>query len=179
MFVSVSLWSKHNNDRLPSSEPDDGSSGYRFLGQPGTEAYDAINENVSEDIFSCPSWGKSEPFYYSAGKRWVWQRGSLYLGNLETDNFTVNRYESPKSFRDKNTKAIFACRTVRSDYHKVTVFAHSAKGYFRSRPAVEPDKAGCEGTNVVRLDGSSVFERSLQKYAAEPFGLTFVYFTEK
>lgn len=179
MYLSVAIWSKNNNEKLPSAEPDNGSAGYRFLGQPGTEAYEAIKENVSIDVFSCPSWDKHDPVYYDPGKRWVWQRGSLYLGNLDTSNFTTPRYVTPKSFSAENTKALFACRTLRSDFHGITTFAHGARGAMKVNAAAEPSKSGCEGTNVARLDGSSAFERSLQRYAALPSGVASLYFTEE
>jgi len=113
------------------------------------------------------------------GQRWVWLKGSVYLGNLNT-NAWPSAYATPKFLSDNSRKALFSCKVNRNNFHNITNFAHGVIGEQRVNPALEPIGENlAEGTNVTRLDGSGRFERSLQKYSALNNGQDFLYFTEK
>jgi prepilin-type N-terminal cleavage/methylation domain-containing protein len=177
MHIATAIYAKDNRNILPSSEPDSGSN--RYLGQPGSIAYNAILSNTSIEIFSCPSFKRKDPFYYDPGKRWVWHNGSLYLGNLKTTGLSP-RYVTPKYLYDEPKKALFTCKIVRSNFHNVTNFAHGRTGARKITPAVEPSiSTGCEGTNVTRLDGSGRFEWKVDKYSTFSGNSSFYYFTEE
>lgn len=179
MHLAALVYAKNNKSVLPSGDTDDGNN--KFLGQPGTIAYNALKDNSSLDIFSCPSWGAPmEPIYHSPGKRWVWHRGAQYLGNLDTSSWAFPRYETPKYLVDEPTKALFSCRIVRSNHQNVTIYAHGPTGSRTVyKPALDANDTTCQGTNVARLDGSARFERTLTGYSLLSSGSGKLYFTEE
>ncbi len=178
MHSAVSIYAINNSNKLPSSEPD--APGYRYLGQPGSVAYNAIVSNAGKNVFKCPSWlNPREPLYYTAGFRWYTHTGSQHLGNLDTSAFAGNKYITTKRLTDGNKKALFACRVEKNQPMITTAFGHSVRGQKVLKTATEPAPNGCEGTSVGRLDGSGKFEYSLTAYSIYPIGNVFLYFTEK
>ena len=160
MHTATYLFAADNQRNLPSGEADGPDT---FFGQPGTEGYEALAEVVSVDVFVCPSWNKrSEPWYYNTGKRWVWQTGALYLGNYNNSGWPANSYDTAEDLTDDSTKAVFACRVVSSVANSAHGYGHGATGGGGTfSAALNPTAAGCDGTNVVYLDGSGAFERDL------------------
>ena len=173
MYLAVAMWADENDQRLPSSEPDDGQAGHRYLGQPGSEAYDAIADTVPEDTFICPSFGGAasfEPFYHAPGARWVWQAGTMYLGNLNTTGWPAEALETAEDLTDDPRLPVLACAVTQSEAHGFVNFGHGTAGGARIDGTASPMAVGCAGTVVMRLDGAGAFEQDLEPFQRYPGG---------
>ena len=163
LFMAILLYAKEHDNTLPHGGGDPLNATH--MGEASTPAYEAMAALGSEEIFICPSmpYGRA-PFYHDVAKRWRMVGGISYFGNTPNSHWSAPVYETAKRLTDDPSKTLIGCTVSRFDWIPKVRFAHGARGGADVFGTNDPLSAGCQGTNLVVLDGSGRFEQELVPY---------------